>query len=264
MPKLKRKISQEEYEALSESRREDYIKGQDGYLLDDDGTEDVNGLKSALEKQKKEVRELKASLQEKADLYKDIDPEAARDALAKIRKLDEKSLLDEGKIEELFKQRLTNTQREHDAKIKALQADIDERNTKLSTLTQKLSHTSLAASLAKEATDARVDPDWFDYVYLKAQAQWRLDEAGELAPYDGDQVIYGKEGKPMSMSEWIGVLAKDKPKILLQSTGAGANGSSGRSSGKDIVLTPEQLQDPRNYAKARALAEKQGGEILSS
>ncbi len=264
MPKLKAKISQEEYDSLSEAQQEFYVAGNSGYLLDAEGVEDVSGLKSTLEKHKKEVRDLKAALQEKVELYKDIDPDAAREALGKLRKLDEKSLLDEGKIEELFKQRLTSTQREYDAKIKALQADIDERNAKLGALTQKLSHTSLAASLAKEATDARVDPDWFDYVYLKAQAQWRLDEAGELAPYDGNQVIYGKEGKPMSMGEWLNVLAKEKPKILLQSAGAGANGSGGRSSGKDIVLTPEQLQDPRNYAKARALAEKQGGEILSS
>ena len=263
MPKLKRKISQEEYEALSESRREDYIKGQDGYLLDDDGTEDVNGLKSALEKQKKEVRELKASLQEKADLYKDIDPEAAREALAKIRKLDEKSLLDEGKIEELFKQRLTSTQREHDAKLKALQSDIDARNEKISALTQRLSKTTLIAQLAQGATEARVDPEWFDYVNLKAQTQWRLDEAGELVPYDGDQVIYGKEGKPMTMTEWISVLGKEKPKILLPNSGGGANGSNGRPGGQ-FVISREDARNNQKYEQAKQAAEKAGQQLQVS
>ena len=263
MPKLKMKLNQDEYEALGEAQREYYVASGSGYILDADGVEDVGGLKSALEKQKKEVRELKASLQEKVELYKDIDPEAARDALAKIRKLDEKSLLDEGKIEELFKQRLTSTQREHDAKLKALQSDIDARNEKISALTQRLSKTALTAQLAQGATDARVDPEWFDYVNLKAQTQWRLDEAGELAPYDGESLLYGKDGKPMTMTEWISVLAKDKPKILLPNAGGGASGSNGRPGGQ-FVISREDARNNQKYEQAKQAAEKAGQQLQVS
>src|SRR4051794_29374504 len=102
---LKAKLTKAEFEKLGDSLKEHYKASGDDYVLDAEGVEDVSGLKSALDKEKKERRELRVKLDAEAEKWKDLDPERAREALKAIADLDEKKLVDKGEFDRLLKKR---------------------------------------------------------------------------------------------------------------------------------------------------------------
>ena len=97
---LKAVLTKEEFDGLEDSLKKLYVEKDGKYLLDAEGVEDVSGLKSALEKERGTVKKLKADLQATVDKFKDIDPDKARDAQKKLQDLEDKQMMDEGKVEE--------------------------------------------------------------------------------------------------------------------------------------------------------------------
>lgn len=262
---LKAQLTTEEFAALNDSLKDYYRPTADGYALDVEGAEDVSSLKNALRRQQEENKRVREQMAKALDPYRDIDPEQARQALARMKELEEADLLKKGEVETLFEKRLAPIKQEHASQLKALQEQIAERDARLAEVMERYSKTARSALLAAACAAAKVDPDWVEYVELKAQPVWRLDEQGELTAFGPDQTpIFGKDGRKITPVEWILThLAKEKPKILLQSSGGGAPGGAARSLGRDVVLSPTEALDVERYRAAKQQAERQGGRVVT-
>jgi hypothetical protein len=235
-----------------------YKAQPDGYWrYDADDIPDVSALYRARDHEKAEVKKLRDQLQTMEDQYKDLDPEQAREALAKLKEIDEKTLISKGNIDELLDKRFSSERKGLQGKIDSLLADIQSRDENLSSLTQELGKTSRQGELGKALIDARVDPKWYEFIEMKAEKTWRW-ENGKLVPYDGKDPLY-VEGKIPDMRTWIGAfVAKQRPDILLPSTGGGANGGTARGHKGEIVLSRDEARDRGKFLAAQKQAEKEG------
>src|SRR5574340_458446 len=106
MAKLPKAVlsSQEELSQIPETYRDLYIEKDGKFYLDVENIDDmpqVGGLKSALQKERDNrataIREQKELLKK----FEGIDPEKAKDALKKLHELEDKRLIEEGKLEEV-------------------------------------------------------------------------------------------------------------------------------------------------------------------
>jgi hypothetical protein len=208
-------------EDVPEGAREHYKKGDDGkFRLDGEGfefTENVQGLKSALEKERAAVKDLKA----KDERFKDIDPDKAREALEELQKIQDKKLIDAGKIDDLLNERTTRMKDDFEKQIGDLR---NENGTLKSSLNKVLIDDRLRAAAGK----ANVRTTAVDDVLLRGRAVFRLNENGVVTAYDGDKVIYGKDAAtPISIEDWLGELSWKAPHLFEASAGGGASSGSG-------------------------------------
>lgn len=262
---LKAKLTKEEHAALPDAVKALYVEKDGTFVLDVDDVDNfpqVGGLKSALDKEREEVKKAKKEHQETIDKYKDIDPEKARQAQEELQKLNDKKLLDEGKVEELLKARTERMKADYETKIAAFNAKIGGLEKQVSASEGRLSEVLIDNALRTAAVKAKVRPAAVDDVILRGQRIWGLKNGAPI-PMKGDQVLYGKDpNQAMTMDEWIGGLATEAPHLFEPSSGGGTtNQNAGNSGGKTIHLSREEAKDPAKYRAARDKAVKEGLEF---
>lgn len=262
---LKALLAEDDFKALDAALQGFYRKSDDGksYVLDAEGVEDVRGLKSALDKMKAERKALDAKLKEVSDKFGDLDPEQARAALADLQKLQDKKLIDEGKVEELLQQRLQARDKEHERVVKNLEKKLAEEATKASTTLRRLEEALIDNGLRSAAAKAGVKPAAMTDLVLRGKSVFKLHD-DRVTPFREDgEILYGKDPKaPMTMEEWISSLATDAAHLFEENKGAGAGADRGRMGGNRIVLTRDEARNVSRWREAQAQAEKSGAELI--
>jgi hypothetical protein len=206
---LKAIMTKEEYEALDATRKELYVEKDGKYVLDAEGVEDVTGLKNALNATRAEVKKLKTDLQATVDKYKDIDPDRAREAQKKLDEMEEKNLLDAGKVDELVKVKTERMRQDFDSQIKAFNKKIDELETDRNGYFSKLSELLIDNSIREAALLNGVKKAALPDVLSRGKQVWRLKD-NIPTPMKADQILYGKDpNEPLTMEEWVTGLEND-------------------------------------------------------
>lgn len=132
---LKREVSK--IEEVEERFRDLYTQQGEKFVLQADlieGIENIGGVTSALEKERQAHREAKKKLKELTDKYGDLDPDEAGEALKLKRGIEEKKLIDAGKVDELVEQRTKALKADYDKKLKAAEDRASMAEGKLSEL----------------------------------------------------------------------------------------------------------------------------------
>lgn len=231
---------------VPEHFKSEYTKGEDGkFHLSVSGVEDVSGLKSALQKERDEAKKLR----EQVKAFDGIDPSKANEALEKLRKLEEKQLLDSGEVDKVIENRTRLMQQDHQAQVakltEALQTVEKERDSSRLMLSEAVIQRGIIDAVnevGQPRKEALLD------IIQRGKLTWRLDEKGAPIPVNEDgTTIYGKDGKaPMTMKEWGQTLLETAPHLFLESKGGGARGSVTGGNGKVMSaddyakLTPAQ------------------------
>ncbi len=256
---LKAVLTKEEHGALPEAMRQYYVEKDGKFMLDAEGVEDVTGLKSALAAVREEAKQAKKQLQETIDKFKDIDPEKAKAAQQKLVELEDKQLLDAGKVEELLKVRTERMKADYENQISAFNKTIADLKKELKTVSLSMAEVLIDNSIRAAAIRAGVLENAVEDVVLRGQKTWTLKDKTPTA-MKGDQVIYGKDpNKPISIDEWVSGLQQEAPHLFKPSAGAGTPPSSGSTSNAKVVrLSREEAKDPQKYRSAKAQAEKSG------
>jgi DNA-directed RNA polymerase subunit F len=256
--KLKATLTKEEHEALDASLRDLYAEKDGKFILDAEGVEDVTGLKSALKKERDAASAAQKTLKELQDKFTDLDPEKARDALEKLRALEDKTLLDAGKVDELVARKTERMKADHDNQLKALVKERDGWKGKAGGFEYQLQQTLLETQLRDAATKAGVTRTAFPDVILRAKQIFQPVD-GKLVPMRDGQVVYGKDAtQAMSVEEWLTALSNDAPHLFEKSAGDQAQNEP-RTFGKNVRITRDQAHDVKAYRAAKAQAEKTGG-----
>ncbi len=235
----------ESLDDVPEAQRALYTEFDGKYVLELDGLEshpDARALKNALDKERETRRKATKraeELQAEADRYKDIDPDRAREAMAKLQEIKDSELIDAGKIDELVTSRTERLRADAEAQIAAIQKARDEAAQQAETLRAQLSSEMIDNRIKDVAIQAGARASAMPDVLARARSVWRLNDEGRPVAYrDADTPIYGKDGNaPLGMDEWVESLAGEASHLFEANRGSGANGAgsdSGRTAPKTI------------------------------
>jgi hypothetical protein len=249
--------------SLSEADRKDYGGPADGYILGVKGAhgfelKPVAKLLSALDKQRAEADAASAKLKAIGDL----DPEAARKALKLVE--DWKKANPEEQAKKAYEAALAKAQEDH---AKVLEGE-KARRSKIETQLQR----QLTEGKARDAiTRAKGSVDLLLPI-VTSRIKTEIDEAsGEMRDYVVDEfgnkatMLQGSSMVPATIDHLIEAL-KQKDSYAPAFAGSGARGSGGSGGnggggGRFTIAESVARNDPREYQRVRAEAEKAGQQI---
>jgi len=238
-------------DGLDEAIQKLYKKEGDKFVLDlsEDALSDhpnVSPLSRALEHERttrKDSQKLTKELQEK---FKDLDPDAAREALKLIEESGDKDLLDEGKIDELVEKKVARMKQDFDAQIIAKDQAIEELTTGNKTLNGELADIRIYDAVKDAALAKGARPEALKDIANRANGTWSLKD-GQPTALNGEEALYGKDGNPLSIGEWVETLSTEANYLFEPNKGGGGTGgekNTGGSGGGGIkIISPQAAGD---------------------
>lgn len=222
---LEHTINEETFSGLNESVQEHYAKEGDNYHLQ------AKGLvpKSRLDEFRDNNIQLKSANEkfetDLADLQKQLaDASKGGDNVDAV-------------VEAKLKKRVEALTAEYDGKI----SELSEGKTKAE---KTLSKMLVGDAVSREAIEAGVQSTALEDVLTRANKVFKVVE-GKATPFDGDDIIYGKDGvTPLTVKDWLAGQAVSAPHLFKPSNGAGAtNENKG-----DGVATKQTLTSTQKIA----------------
>ena len=167
-----------------------------------------------------ELQKQNALLAAKLARFDGIDPSVVKQLTAKFASEEEKKLLEKGGVEAVVEGRLG-----------AMKADFDKKEKAFAERLAKLSDAQLTSTLVQAASKGGVLATAIDDVIYRAKAAgWGVGEDGNISAGG----MRGKDGKPLSVDEWIDSLKTTAPHFYNTpqggggiSSGSGAGGAVG-------------------------------------
>lgn len=196
-----------------------YAKGDDEkFYLEVEGAVSSDQHKAKIA----EFRDKNIELMKSAEKYKDIDLENYKGNMKKAQLYDEvkgKTVSPE-QVDKMVNERVAKMREEHDTELAA-------RDEKILTQGRQLETLVIDTKVRTAATERGIRPEAMEDVLLRAKSIFKVED-GVAVPYDGDDVVYGRDGsKPMSTGEWIDGLRKKAGHLFAPNKGGGARPSSG-------------------------------------
>ena len=256
---LKARLTADEHAALtSEAIQALYTKSGDVYVLDAEGVEDVGGLKTALETERKARKAAEDAAKAEAKKYEGVDVDAYKKWVADAETNAEAKLIKEGKIDEVIKQRTEKMRRDHEAEVASLRQENQTLKDQAGKLQSDLADNILGAAIATAGPKAGVRASALPDLTTRARGVFKFED-GKLVPYKDGSIYYGKTGgKPIDVDEWIATLTTDAPHLFETNKGTDTPADRGRQVGGAMRLTREQARDPHTYRTTKEQAEKAG------
>jgi hypothetical protein len=264
---LKPVLTKTEVEALPDVLRREYVDKGDKFELALDGVPpgfhpatDVADLNTklvefrnnniSLKQQIDALTPIKAERDALMEKFKDIDADAARDALAKLKKLGDKGVKDESDI-----------QRAIEAALSPLKGTITDLQTKLTDAEKRdrqnaieLSRKDFQAQVTTLGAKAGVDEKMLGPFVKHVLDTFQFDEESKafVPKTNGAPVFSKKNGNvAMPLEEFIELSQVEVPGFFKQSRGAATPPNPGAGGGHNpnqrvlINPTPQQLGDPK-------------------
>lgn len=246
-------------EKLAEGWQEnDEVKALIKSAADEAVIEATGGLVSKRDELLTEVKRLKDT----AKLYKDLDPEKAREALEKVRELDDKKLITEGKLDELLLQRTERMKEDFDAQLDQLKQVNETLKGELGLKDSALSKSIIEKGIREAvlSTGKVFSEAWSDIIH-RGMEVFKVNAKGAAEPRGSEgKLLYGKDGvNPLTYKEWAESLRETVPYIWDENLPGGAGSSGNKSPGGDsISISKADSRDVEKYRAAKEEADKAG------
>lgn len=244
MPKVHLKPVVTKIEEVPEAYRDLYDQSGDSFVLTGFDEKDFKTRLDEFRNNNIGLQKKQAELAAQLDKYKDVDPvkyAAALDAQKKLDALEDKNLMDEGKVEELINKRTENMRKDHDARINALQGTLKSREEGYTKYRQTVRQLKVKQAVRDAITKVGVPKTTaLTHIDNLAEKQWDLDDKDELVPVD----VYDDTGKPIKMDDWAARLVKDSPYFFEESRGGGGQGGQPRNQQRQGAGAPKTLNNP--------------------
>lgn len=239
---LEHAINEESFNGLNESVREHYSKDGDNYYLQAVGM----SPKSKVDEFRNANIDLKKTNETQTSTIADLN--------GKLQ------IANEGSSEEKVNQLVESALGKRTKSMKdEMQKTIDELTTGKASSDGKLSSLLVSDAVNREAIAAGVKDTALTDVLTRAGKVFKVVD-GKATPYDGDDVIYGKDGTtPLTVKDWLAGQAATAPHLFKESKGSGADNKD-----KSGGATPKQISrsefDAKNPAERMAFV-KAGGTV---
>ncbi len=232
---LRTVLTKEQFDNLGEELQKLYalndVVGK--YVLDlgdDDLSEhpNVTALRNAHKNSQQErnaANEKLAKLQEDFERYKDIDPDKAREALTAIQEAEDKNMIEAGEVDELLAKRMERANQDFEKQLGIKDGRITDLETENKNHMTSLSDMMIYSEVEKAAIEAKVRPSALADIKNRAKPVFSLVDNKVEARNDKGDIMYGKSGDPMTISEWVNSQNENAPHLFESSSGGGAGGS---------------------------------------
>ncbi len=242
-------------EDVDEAVRGLYRETEGGFfVLDLEGVDehpDVKGMKIVMEDQKKKTKAEQAKTKEaqKAlDAFKDLDPEAAREAMLKIQELEDKGRMDKGEFEQLLAERIT----EATAKVeKAMTTNLTESQTENENSTKErdaaistLSKYRISDEVSQAALEAGVKKTLLRHLTRDAHEVFEVRE-DKVGAWDDDDILRtDSKGGLLTPKTYVIDYLSDNPDFVEPNRGGGAQGPGNLPGGGSVrYISADQAGD---------------------
>lgn len=220
-------------DGMPDALKEMYVASNGKYVLDLDGEPAGFVPKGKLDEFRNNNVELMKQLEQlKGKALTDEELAEFKKMREEQQKLKDKQLIDAGKIDELLEQRTSNMRGEYEGKITKLEELLEALSEKLIDAEEKLAGTLITSELSRAVSQVgHLRKGAMDDLVHRAQQVWTYDD-GNIVAKNGDQVIFGKDGKsPLTILEWTQSLVESAPHLFEGSNGGGSSGNSGGGTG---------------------------------
>jgi len=233
-----------------------YIK-DDGTEIPFDGAQafgkisQLNGSEAAMRRRAEEA-------EAKLKGYEGIeDPEAARHALEKIKNIDDKKLMDSGKVEEVKQAAIKAAEEKHLGAIKAAQKQVEELQAKYQDTQRLLHEEKIGGGFERSKFIKEKIAVPADMVRAAFGQHFKVQDDGSMVALDKEKKpIYSKNrmGEIADLDEALEVLVDSYPykdQILKSSgnSGSGASASNGTGGKKTYTRAQFAALDPATQSK---------------
>jgi hypothetical protein len=216
----------ENLDGVEEALKAFYKKGQDGkYYLDMEA--DPETKKKLDEFRDNNIRLMKEQ-EELKKKYEGVDPEKYKEFAKKMQDIEDKKLLEAGKVDELVAQKTERMRADYENQITKIKEALDGRDKDLTGLQNRLSEVLIDSELTKALTQiGGVKQGAMEDLIARGRRVWKLED-GKPVPKEGDRILYGKDGKEaMTFVEWAQIQTEVAPYFFEPSNGSGASGNTG-------------------------------------
>ena len=230
---LKRKITKEQFDKLSEGVKAEYIADGDGYKLDIDGDEDTGALKRAKDREKELRQQAEEKLRE------------AQEELDRISGDDARKKGDIATLEKSWQKKLDDQKAEYEGKVSKLSTHTTK--TLVDNVASQIAHKiSNAPALILPHIKARLKAD-FDGDEPVTRV---LDAAGKISALTVDELSAEFVANKDFSSIIIASKASGGAKATSQNNGGGATNSNSDQSADLSKMNPAQLAAHLKEAKS--------------
>jgi hypothetical protein len=250
-------IEKDAHAKLTEGQRALYVEKDGKFHLDVDGVEDVSGLKSALEKERKAAKLAEQARKDLEKRFEGIDPEKVKKMIEEMGDDEEAKLMKAGKVDEVVAKRTEKLRKELEKQVadarKAAEAEAKKA--------QKFSQQVLDNHIRQAATKAGMHANAVDDALFRGRVMFTLNEEGEPVQVDKDgQPVFGKDGKtPFSPVEWLEGMKEQAPHWFpAGSSGGGARGGDGKNAAGKKTMKREAFERLNPMEKQNFTVKEQG------
>jgi len=267
---LKAVLPKTDYEGLDGALKPFYKSEGDRFVLDMEGFEDhsaARGLKSALDKERGAKAERERELNELRDKVGDLDPAKAREALKRIKEIEDAEKL--GDIPEKFKKpfeeavehRTQSMRTDFENQKKGFEKKINDLGGEKQSLTEKLEELMIVNEVRSEAAKLGLY-DWaIEDAVLRARQVYHIKDGKPIPikPGTKDEILWGKNPQePKPIAEWLSDATAERPGWVKDSNGGGARNDPRLTGGKVYKIKREDARDTTKYQAAKEAAKKSG------
>lgn len=260
----------ETLEEIPEALQQYYEQAEGGQFI-----LSIDGLPPSAQKKVSEFRDNNINLsnqikdfEERMKIFEGIDPEKAREAMDRLRAIEEKEMIEKGDVESLVHQKLEEERRNYAKQLEALRKTKDELEAESRRYKQQLANTIIENKVMQAVQEvATPHQSAMQDILSRAKSQWRLDDDGELYAVDetGSRIFNKSGDEPISTHEWSKNLATQASHLFQSSQGTGSFGSSQKSNirGKNNPWSPEAYnltEQSKLFQTNRELAKKMAAE----
>lgn len=194
----------------------------------------VTGLKN----KNGELLAAQKQLKEKLGTYADLDPEAAREALAKQRELADKKLIEEGKLDELVLQRTERMKEDYEKKYQELTGQAEQAKS----FANKFKGRVLSDEIRAAATALGVIPSAIDDAIYRSRDLFTVDDEGRVIPTESAGL--DAKGNPLTTKAWLETMREKAPHWFPVPQGSGAPGSDkGKAGLNRSKMSPKEKSE---------------------
>lgn len=226
----------ESLDGLDESVRGAYVQTDDGYVLDVE-IPDTKGLKSALEKERKSVKQLNQELKK----FNGFDLEEYESLQARAAEFENAN---PEKIEDLVNKRLKQNNESWENKYNDLQQKFTETNSRLGRREVDDELRKVGMEIGVKAGEPMED------FIARGRNVFKLTDDG-VKPLKDGEIVYGESGiEPLTMREFGKTLSATATH-LFETSGGGGAGTEDRKprGGASAVVSKSDLKTPKDKAE---------------
>lgn len=208
-------------------------------LFDSKLSEVTNGLKSKNSELLGKVKEYG----EKLKSFDGIDPEAVRGILSKFANDEEAGLIAKGDIETVVNKRVERMKAASDKEVLTAKEEAQRYQSR----TEKYASRVLKGEVIGAASEAGVHKYAMEDAMLAASRDFELDDDGNPVAREGK---YGKDGKPLTLKEWMAEMKETRPHWFPATGNGGGAGHGGGNGSKTMTQAAFDALSPKDRAAA--------------